>query len=269
MTDLPGRSLGIAAITTIGLLASGTATAATAASRSSIPPPARAHVATVTPRSVVRHWMRRTQEVGHPGTHFTRRGPRATAPDGDGGSITAIVGGRYPTADGKGQLVFFFHGRTFLGWDTSRESIAIAPIRRGRGSRIRVPYVHYARKDALCCPTRGRLTVTYRWTRGRLVPNRRPPNATGARVRLRAVAARWHACADVGPSQTDTSVYEVRALRIGCPSARHILRVWYYDRSAPNAGPRGWHCRVTVQGYSERHSCARGRRRIGFTLLSA
>jgi LppP/LprE lipoprotein len=223
----------------------------------------------VTSLSVVRHWMHRTREVHDARTHFTRRGRRVSVPDGDGGSITAVVGGRAPTADGYGQLVFFFHGRVFLGWDTIRESIAIAPIHRGRGSRIVVPYVHYAPDDALCCPTRGRRVVIYRWTGRRIAPDGRPPNATGARVRLRAPAARWHACADVGPEQTDTAVYRIRALRIGCRRTRHMLRDWYYDRSAPDRGPRGWRCHVRRHGYAERHSCARGVKRIRFTLLLA
>lgn len=263
MIGLPRTSLAILVSAAIALLAGATPSRAAGTSNAS------ARVTHVTPLSVVRHWMRRTREVGDSRTHFTRLGPRLSVPDGKGRSITAVIGGRYPTADGKGQLVFFFHGRAFLGWDTARESIAIAPIRRGRGHGIQVPYVHYAPSDALCCPSRGLRTVTYRWNGRRIVASRRPPNATGSRVRLRAAGARWHACADVGPAQTDTSVYSIRALRLGCGPARAILRRWYDDRSAPGAGPRGWRCHVRRRGYDERHSCARGAKRIRFTLLLA
>src|SRR4051794_40442635 len=81
--------------------------------------------------------------------------------------------------------------------------------------------------------------------------------------------APWHSCADVGPKNTDTAVYYIRMLSISCASGRRILRAWYYDRSAPNAGPRGWRCHVKVADWSERHYCHRGERRIRFTLFYA
>jgi hypothetical protein len=79
----------------------------------------------------------------------------------------------------------------------------------------------------------------------------------------------WHSCADVGPKHTDTAVYDIRMLRISCASGRRILRAWYYDRYAPDAGPRGWACHVKVSRSSERHYCQRGERRIRFTLFYA
>jgi hypothetical protein len=82
--------------------------------------------------------------------------------------------------------------------------------------------------------------------------------------------ATTHHCADVGPKQTDTAVYEITATSFGCRAGRRVLRRWYYDRSAPDAGPRGWRCRVRSTGsFSERHTCRRGDRVLRFTLLSA
>lgn len=244
-----------------------TAAAPVAGARGSSP--AHAQAARATPLSVVRHWMRRTREVPYPGTHFKKISPRVTVPDGNGGTITAVIGVRSPTADGYGQLVFFFHGRRFLGWDTARESPALIAIHRGRGPRIQVRYAHYAKRDALCCPSRAPITVTYRWTGTRITASRVPPNATGARVRLVSAHATWHSCASVGPKQSDTGVYDIRMLRISCAAGRRILRAWYNDRSAPDPGPRGWHCHVKVSRVSERHYCRRGTRRIHFTLLYA
>jgi hypothetical protein len=262
----PRHRAGLLAAIAAALFAGGATGSGSASSASAAP--VAAHAASVTPRSVVRYWMRRTHEVGST-TDFRRIGPRVTVPDGHGGTITAAIGLRHPSADGKGQLVFFFHGRKFLGWDTSHESIAIAAIHRGHGPRLRVRYVRYGPRDPYCCPSRSPVTVTYHWTGGRLIASRVPPNADGARVRLSSTQATWHHCADVGPAQSDTGIYQIRMLRISCARGRHVLSVWYHDRSAPDAGPRHWRCRVKVVSFSERRSCARGSHRIQFTLLYA
>jgi hypothetical protein len=76
-------------------------------------------------------------------------------------------------------------------------------------------------------------------------------------------------CRDIG-QQSDTGVYNIRALNISCRTARSLLRHWQHDASAPDAGPRGWRCRVHRTGpYSERHHCSRKQRRIAFTLFYA
>ncbi len=137
------------------------------------------------PWSVIRSAMHRTYELG-PGADpgFGSVGRRTVVSDGRGGSLTAIVGLRRPSADGKGQLVFFFHNRRFLGWDARRTSIAIYPPRAAGPRRFSIRYVHYARNDALCCPSLRPVTIRYRWTGSRIVGSRRPPNL-GSRVRLR------------------------------------------------------------------------------------
>lgn len=129
------------------------------------------------PWSVIRNAMHRTFELG-PGAdeRFGSISRRVVVGDGRGGSLTAVIGVRMPTADGKGQLVFLFHNRAFIGWDSNRESPAIAGLRGAGTRRFSVRYVHYARHDALCCPSRRPVTVRYRWTGRRIVASGRPPN---------------------------------------------------------------------------------------------
>lgn len=137
------------------------------------------------PWSVIRSAMHRTYELGPSGDpRFGSVGRRTVASDGRGGSLTAIVGLRRPSADGKGELVFFFHNRRFLGWDARRTSISIYPPRAAGSRRFSIRYVHYARTDALCCPSLRPVTIHYRWTGSRMLGSRRPPNL-GSRVRLR------------------------------------------------------------------------------------
>lgn len=92
----------------------------------------------------------------------------------------------------------------------------------------------------------------------------------GALAAASPAFAAVHHCADVGPAQTDTAVYRITATGFGCRPARRVLKRWYYDRSSPAEGPRGWRCRVRSTGsYSERHTCRRDVRVLRFTLLSA
>jgi LppP/LprE lipoprotein len=136
-----------------------------------------------TPLSVVRKWMRRTVEVGPgPTVDFRLFGRRVSVPDGHGGTLTAIVGVRNPTADAFGQLIFFFHGRRFLGWDSSRETTAVRV--RARGGAFAASYAHYRRADPLCCPSLPDVHVRYRWNGRRIVASRRAPRQN-VKVRLR------------------------------------------------------------------------------------
>jgi LppP/LprE lipoprotein len=136
-----------------------------------------------TPMSVVRKWMRRTVEVA-PGrtVDFRPLGRRVTIGDGHGGSLTAVVGVRNPTADAYGQLIFFFHGRRFLDWDSDHENPQVAV--RASGGAFAATYAHYRRSDPLCCPSLPNIRVRFRWTGQRLAPSRRPPRQD-TRVRLR------------------------------------------------------------------------------------
>lgn len=137
------------------------------------------------PWSVIRSAMHRTYEVGpNADPRFGSIGRRVVTADGRGGSLTAVIGLRMPSADAKGQLIFFFHNRRFLGWDANRTSISIYSLRAAGARRFSASYAHYARNDALCCPSLRPVTVRYRWTGSRLVASRRPPNL-GSQVRLR------------------------------------------------------------------------------------
>jgi len=50
-------------------------------------------------------------------------GDPVTVPDGASGTLTAIIGRRSPSGDGTGQLVFFWHNSSFLGWHSDYETI--------------------------------------------------------------------------------------------------------------------------------------------------
>jgi LppP/LprE lipoprotein len=137
--------------------------------------------------SVIRHWMQRTVEVETPEIHFRAAGHRAVVSDGQGGSVTAVVGVRHITADGHGQLIFFFHGQHFVGWDSRYESLNTDVWAAGP-QRFDADYAHYQSGDALCCPSLGPVRVRYRWTGSRIQALRQPPRnygSDGPAVRLR------------------------------------------------------------------------------------
>ena len=127
--------------------------------------------------------MSGTIEVAYPSTHFTPWSDPLTIADGRGGTLTAIVGVRYPTADAKGQLVFFWHGRQFLGWDSRYESNAIVGLSSPAPGVFAVRFAHYAPTDALCCPSLRPVQILYRWTGSRIQASGTPP-LTSAKVRM-------------------------------------------------------------------------------------
>jgi len=88
-------------------------------------------------------------------------------PDGQGGTLTAVIGQRYPTADGYGELVFFWHNRDFLGWDCDHEHFDIIDVSSPGPGRITVTYANYAENDPLCCPSLPPVNVTFAWIPGR------------------------------------------------------------------------------------------------------
>jgi LppP/LprE lipoprotein len=137
---------------------------------------------TPTARSIIGAWMHRTIEAGS-GRRFQPVGSRHTIPDGRGGAITAQVAMPDPSADGYGNLVFFFHGHRFLGWDSNHEALSIERlVVTGAGFRVR--YANYAASDPLCCPSQGSVSVRYTWHRGQLRSHGTPPRPRGSRVRL-------------------------------------------------------------------------------------
>lgn len=145
---------------------------------------AAAPSAGVPDRAAIRRVLTRTVEAADPSTHFTSVRPPVTTSDRHGGTLTAVIGQRYPTADGKGQLVFFWHGTRFLGWDAGTETDAVRDVTAGPGS-FRVTYLHYAERDPECCPSLPPATVTYTWQDGgRLAASGAPP-AHGAAIRVK------------------------------------------------------------------------------------
>jgi len=130
--------------------------------------------------------MKRTVEVRDRSEHFAPLGRllEVTVGDGDGGSLTAVLGTRFPTADAYGQLVFFWHDGRFIGWNSRYEAIAVVSI-RAVGASVQVRFAHYKKTDAFCCPSLHPVAVSYRWVGTRLVASGTPPRNLGlAAVRL-------------------------------------------------------------------------------------
>ena len=130
---------------------------------------------TADPLGYVRVAMGQTYEVRFPDEHFKPSGDLISTSDGAGGSINAIVGIRTPTADAKGQLVFFFHNRAFVGWDGNKEAVSVLGLRGAGPRRIAVNYVNLGPDDPVIGGTRLPAIITYRWDGHTMVPDRQPP----------------------------------------------------------------------------------------------
>jgi hypothetical protein len=123
----------------------------------------------------VRQAMNHTVEVDAPAEHFMPHDLIVSTPDGMGGTIDAVVGVRTPTADGKGQLVFFFHNDTFVGWDAPQEAISILRLVSPGPRAIAVTYANYGPRDPIVGASLPPATVTYRWDGHRMAPDTQPP----------------------------------------------------------------------------------------------
>lgn len=113
--------------------------------------------------------MWRTVLVQEGFEHFYPSGQLTTVPDGGGGAFTAEVGTVLPSTDGDGQLVFFWHDRRFVGWDSSVDNMDILDLQPLHRGRFRVTYSNYAPNDPACCPSLIPLSVVYRWSGIRFV----------------------------------------------------------------------------------------------------
>jgi len=138
-------------------------------------------------RTQIEAVMRRTVEVRDHSEHFATLGRlvAVTVGDGRGGTLTAVLGTRSPTADGYGQLVFFWHNGRFIGWDSPHESIALVGIEPAGTRAVRVKYAHYSNKDPFCCPSLAPVAVTYRWNGSRLTASGPPPRSPSLQVAVR------------------------------------------------------------------------------------
>ena len=117
--------------------------------------------------------LARTHESEVPDEAFAD-GPPVTVDDGAGGYLTAVPALRSPSADGHGWLLFFWHNRTFLGWDTNQETWNVGV--RADGQAIQATYPRYASGDAACCPSLPSITITYRWNGTGLVQDQPLPS---------------------------------------------------------------------------------------------
>ena len=166
-TDVPSHSL--TTTSTAPVRAATTATGPTTAI------PTRAPVAGAPTDTQIAAQLARTHETEARDETFTG-GPPVTVADGAGGYLTGVAALRSPTADGHGSLLFFWHNRTFLGWDTNRETWN-ADI-RADGQTIQGTYARYASSDPACCPSLSAITITYRWNGTGLVQDQPvPPEA--------------------------------------------------------------------------------------------
>jgi hypothetical protein len=119
--------------------------------------------------------MARTAEVAHPNEHFTPRGSLVRTSDGNGGTIDAIIGIRTPSADGLGQLVFFFHNQVFTGWDADHEATSVLQLVASGPQTITVTYANQAAHDPVIGASLPPATITYRWDGHRIAPDTQPP----------------------------------------------------------------------------------------------
>jgi hypothetical protein len=136
-------------------------------------------------QATVQSTMTRTVEAATPTEHFAPSGTPVTATDRNGGTLTAMVGTRTPAADGHGQLVFFWQGNRFIGWDAETEAMSITKITGGTGY-FTVTYEHYAAQDPACCASLPPVNVTYVWQDDGFVPSggTRPTYGNPIRVKL-------------------------------------------------------------------------------------
>jgi len=131
------------------------------------PPPTAAQVDLV---------MSQTVPDDAPNEHYVRSSDPVVVGDGAGGTLTAVAGSRTNTADGGGQLVFFWHNDTFIGWNTDHESFKLQVDPQGADA-VGVTYVWLQPDDAACCPT-GQAVVVYGWDGSGLRSDRDiPPGA--------------------------------------------------------------------------------------------
>jgi hypothetical protein len=136
-------------------------------------------------QATIQSVMTRTVEAASPAEHFTPTGTPLSVPDGYGGTLTAVIGQRTPAADGHGQLVFFWQGNRFIGWDADTEAMSITKV-TGKAGYFQVAYAHYAAKDPACCASLRPVTVSYVWqdNDGFVPSGNRPTYGNPVRVKL-------------------------------------------------------------------------------------
>jgi hypothetical protein len=125
--------------------------------------------------------------------HLHLFGRVVVVPDGHGGWLTAVPTVRWPTADGYGQLVLFWHDRTFVGSDAltalpdlGQEAVSVG-VAAGPDGSVVLRFARYRPSDPMCCPTLRPVSIAYRWDGRRLVASAPVPKTallTGMRFVL-------------------------------------------------------------------------------------
>lgn len=171
------RWTGIATLTAASLISGAGAASAHQVTK---PPAAAPSMARIRGR------LRHTVEIGIKGEYFRPIGKPLTIRDGRGtGTLTAVIGGRYPTADGLGQIVFFWHNTVFIGLSADYETTAVVKLRSPAPGTFVITYARYKPSDPTCCPTLPPLKVTYGWSGHILISDGAPPRGTGKPVRVK------------------------------------------------------------------------------------
>jgi hypothetical protein len=107
----------------------------------------------------IAHVMLRTRPANDPAQHYLPVDSGMSIGDGTGGILTTVVGRRTNTANGEGQLVFFWHDSTFLGWASDREAFTVAVNPAGEAAWT----LTYFRSPQTFTH------VSYRWVGGNIV----------------------------------------------------------------------------------------------------
>jgi hypothetical protein len=155
---------------------------ATEASSTQVTPPA-SKLSSLT-QSEITQQMANTVEVST-GNDFVPASAPVTVSDGNGGTLTTVVGLRNPSADGHGQLVFFWHNNQFLGWNSTFETIAIVGLTSSSTGEFDVSYAHYAPSDPMSSPSLPPIMISYTWNGSTLTASGTPPVITGAQVKAK------------------------------------------------------------------------------------
>lgn len=103
---------------------------------------------------------------GPTGEHFTLMGKPISITDAAGDTVTAAIGARSPSADGYGQVVFFFHNHKFIGLDSNMEKTQIQSVKADSNQRFGfdITYANYASTDPLFNPSQPPVTVPFVWS---------------------------------------------------------------------------------------------------------
>jgi hypothetical protein len=123
------------------------------------------------PQSVLVSVMGATTEKDDAGQHFVPFPFQIVTRDDEGGYLQAVGASRFPTADGLGQLVFFFHNGKVVGLNSNVEVTAIRSIQAAGTGKFVITYANYRPTDVMVNPTLPPQSVTYTWNGSAFTPS--------------------------------------------------------------------------------------------------